>query len=45
LKAYGVLSERHGREQLALVAKREQRETDEHAANNFARNSNVNRPR
>lgn len=45
LKAYGVLSERHDREQHALVAKREQRETDEHAANSFTRNSTANRLR
>jgi len=37
LKAYGVLAERHTREQQQLAARREQRETDEHAAKTFAR--------
>lgn len=39
LKAYSVLSERHDKEQQMHAAKREQRETDEHAANKFIRTS------
>lgn len=39
LKAYNVLAERHDKEQQMHAAKREQRETDEHAANKFIRTS------
>lgn len=39
LKAYGVLAERHDKEQQMHSAKREQRESDEHAANRFIRTS------
>jgi flagellar FliJ protein len=45
LKAYGVLAERHEREQQIVTARREQRETDEHAANAFARIPAAQRPR
>jgi flagellar FliJ protein len=44
LKAYGVLAERHEREQQAVSARREQRETDERAANTFSRHSPRHRP-
>jgi flagellar FliJ protein len=37
LKAYNVLAERHDKAQQLSTAKREQRETDEHAANKFIR--------
>ncbi len=45
LKAYGVLAERHEREQQVVTARREQRENDEHAASAFSRSPAVNRPR
>jgi len=45
LKAYGVLAERHDREQQMHSAKREQRETDEHATNKFTRTSPGQRAR
>ena len=44
LKAYGVLADRHEREQQAVSARREQRETDERAANTFSRHSPRHRP-
>jgi len=45
LKAYGVLADRHDRERQLHAAKREQRETDEHAANKFSRASKAQTPR
>ena len=45
LKAYGVLAERHEREQQTIAARREQRETDDQAARSFNRSSMVQRPR
>jgi flagellar FliJ protein len=39
LKAYDVLSQRHERARQSVAAKREQRETDEHAATRFNRRS------
>jgi len=45
VKAYEVLAERHDREQQMHVAKREQREMDEHAANKFIRASAGQTPR
>ena len=37
LKAYGVLAERHDREQRAIAARREQRETDDRASAIYTR--------
>jgi len=45
LKAYGVLAERHQREQQAVTARREQRETDDQASNTFRRNTPTQRLR
>ena len=45
LKAYGVLADRHDREQQTLTARREQRETDDQAANKFTRNPPAHRLR
>ena len=45
LKAYGVLAERHEREQQIVTARREQRETDERTANAFSRSLQAHRPR
>lgn len=45
LKAYGVLAERHEREQQAVTARREQRETDERAASAYTRSRPAPRPR
>jgi flagellar FliJ protein len=45
LKAYNVLADRHAREQQQLAARREQRETDEHAAKTFARDLPARDPR
>src|SRR5690554_2208620 len=39
LKAYGVLAERHEREQQAIAARREQRETDDRASSIYTRNA------
>jgi len=38
LKAYGVLAQRHGREQASIEARREQRASDDQASNTFRRN-------
>lgn len=43
LKAYDVLAERHERNQLALTARREQRETDDQAAAVYRRNAQIQR--
>lgn len=43
LKAYGVLADRHERNQLTINARREQRETDDQAANTYRRNSQTQR--
>jgi flagellar FliJ protein len=45
LKAYGVLADRHEREQQSLAAKREQRESDDRASNIHTRNAAQQRPR
>ena len=45
LKAYGVLAERHEREQQSIAAKREQRETDDRASSIYTRNAALQRPR
>lgn len=45
LKAYNVLAERHDKEQQVHAAKREQRESDERAANSFIRTSTGQQPR
>ncbi|RPI47783.1 MAG: flagellar export protein FliJ [Betaproteobacteria bacterium] len=45
LKAYGVLADRHERAQQSETTRREQRETDEHAANFFSRNAPAHRRR
>ncbi len=45
LKAYGVLAERHEREQQTIAAKREQRETDDRASSIYRRNAALQRPR
>ena len=45
LKAFGVLAERHEREQQVVTARREQRETDERATNAFNRAPPAGRPR
>ena len=45
LKAYGVLAERHQREQQLASAKREQRETDDRAATHYSRKATTQRPR
>lgn len=45
LKAYGVLADRHEREQHSIAAKREQRETDDRASNIFIRNAASQRTR
>lgn len=45
LKAYDVLAQRHGREQATAAARREQRETDDQAANAFRRNQPTQRLR
>jgi len=45
LKAYDVLAKRHGREQAALDARREQREADDQASNTFRRNMPTQRLR
>ncbi len=45
LKAYGVLAQRHGREQATIAARREQRESDDQASNTFRRNQTTQRLR
>ncbi len=45
LKAYGVLAERHEREQQNIAARREQRETDDRASSIYTRNAALQRPR
>jgi flagellar FliJ protein len=45
LKAYGVLADRHEREQQSLAAKREQRESDDRASTVYTRNAAQQRPR
>jgi flagellar FliJ protein len=45
LKAYGVLAERHEREQQSIAARREQRETDDRASSIYTRNAALQRPR
>jgi len=44
-KAYGVLAERHERSQQQVTARREQRETDDRAANSYTRKSPPHRAR
>jgi flagellar FliJ protein len=39
LKAYGVLADRHEREQQTIAARREQRETDDRASSIYRRNA------
>jgi flagellar protein FliJ len=45
LKAYGVLADRHEREQQSIAARREQRETDDRASAIYSRNSTLQRLR
>ena len=45
LKAYGVLADRHQRDQQLVSAKREQRESDDRAANHYSRKARPQRPR
>jgi flagellar FliJ protein len=45
LKAYGVLADRHEREQQSIAARREQRETDDRASSIYTRNASLQRPR
>ena len=45
LKAYGVLADRHEREQQNIASRREQRETDDRASSIYTRNSALQRSR